>query len=34
VPLVTSMAFLILFENLVLIAWGSDLPAVALPSRP
>jgi branched-chain amino acid transport system permease protein len=24
VPLVTSMAFLILFENLVLVAWGSD----------
>jgi branched-chain amino acid transport system permease protein len=31
VPLVTSMAFLILFENLVLIAWGSDLQRVALP---
>jgi branched-chain amino acid transport system permease protein len=31
VPLVTSMAFLILFENLVLIAWGSDLQRVPLP---
>lgn len=31
VPLVTSMAFLILFENLVLIAWGSDLQRVTLP---
>jgi branched-chain amino acid transport system permease protein len=31
VPLVTSMAFLILFENLVLVAWGSDLQRVALP---
>lgn len=31
VPLVTSMAFLILFENLALIAWGSDLQRVALP---
>lgn len=31
VPLVTSMAFLILFENLVLIAWGSDLQRVAVP---
>jgi branched-chain amino acid transport system permease protein len=31
VPLVTSMAFLILFENLVLIAWGSDLQRVELP---
>jgi branched-chain amino acid transport system permease protein len=31
VPLVTSMAFLILFENLVLIAWGSDLQRVPIP---
>lgn len=31
VPLVTSMAFLILFENLVLIAWGSDLQRVPMP---
>jgi branched-chain amino acid transport system permease protein len=31
VPLVTSMAFLILLENLVLIAWGSDLQRVAVP---
>jgi branched-chain amino acid transport system permease protein len=31
VPLVTSMAFLILFENLVLIAWGSDLQRVSVP---
>jgi branched-chain amino acid transport system permease protein len=31
VPLVTAMAFLILFENLVLIAWGSDLQRVPLP---
>src|SRR5438094_5291047 len=31
VPLVTSMAFLMLFENLVLIAWGSDLQRVAVP---
>ena len=31
VPLVTSMAFLILFENLALIAWGSDLQRVPLP---
>ena len=31
VPLVTSMAFLILFENLVLIAWGSDLQRVPVP---
>lgn len=31
VPLVTSMAFLILFENLVLITWGSDLQRVPLP---
>ena len=31
VPLVTSMAFLILLENLVLIAWGSDQQRVALP---
>jgi branched-chain amino acid transport system permease protein len=31
VPLVTSMAFLILFENLVLVAWGSDLQRVPLP---
>jgi branched-chain amino acid transport system permease protein len=31
VPLVTSMAFLILVENLVLIAWGSDQQRVPLP---
>jgi branched-chain amino acid transport system permease protein len=31
VPLVTSMAFLILLENLVLVAWGSDLQRVAVP---
>jgi branched-chain amino acid transport system permease protein len=31
VPLVTSMAFLILFENLMLIAWGSDQQRVPLP---
>jgi len=31
VPLVTSMAFLILFENLALIVWGSDLQRVQLP---
>jgi len=31
VPLVSSMAFLILFENLVLVAWGSDLQRVPLP---
>ena len=31
VPLVTSMAFLILFENLVLVAWGSDLQRVPVP---
>jgi branched-chain amino acid transport system permease protein len=31
VPLVTSMAFLILAENLVLIIWGSDLQRVPLP---
>ncbi len=31
VPLVTSMAFLILFENLALIAWGSDQQRVPLP---
>src|SRR5213592_4286911 len=31
VPLVTSMAFLILLENLVLIAWGSDLQRVQIP---
>ena len=31
VPLVTSMAFLILLENLVLIAWGSDQQRVTLP---
>ena len=31
VPLVTSMAFLILFENLVLIIWGSDPQRVPLP---
>jgi branched-chain amino acid transport system permease protein len=31
VPLVSSMAFLILIENLVLIYWGSDLQAVQPP---
>ena len=31
VPLVTSMAFLILFENLVLVVWGSDQQRVPLP---
>jgi branched-chain amino acid transport system permease protein len=31
VPLVTSMAFLILFENLALVAWGSDLQRVGVP---
>lgn len=31
VPLVTSMAFLILFENLALVAWGSDQQRVPLP---
>ena len=31
VPLVTSMAFLILIENLVLVAWGSDQQRVQLP---
>src|SRR4051812_14249404 len=31
VPLVTSMAFLILLENLVLIAWGSDQQRVPAP---
>ena len=31
VPLVSSMAFLILFENLALVAWGSDLQRVPLP---
>jgi branched-chain amino acid transport system permease protein len=31
VPLVTSMAFLILFENLVLIGWGSDQQRVPVP---
>ncbi len=31
VPLVTSMAFLILLENLVLVAWGSDLQRVPVP---
>lgn len=31
VPLVTSMAFLILFENLVLIVWGSDVQRLPLP---
>src|SRR2546423_1835752 len=31
VPLVSSMAFLILFENLVLIAWGSDQQRVPVP---
>ncbi|MGB8436144.1 MAG: branched-chain amino acid ABC transporter permease [Burkholderiales bacterium] len=33
IPLVSSMAFLILFENSVLIAWGSDLQRVELPFR-
>lgn len=33
IPLVSSMAFLILFENGVLIAWGSDLQRVELPFR-
>jgi branched-chain amino acid transport system permease protein len=31
VPLVTSMAFLILLENLVLIVWGSDVQRVPVP---
>ncbi|MGH8705133.1 MAG: branched-chain amino acid ABC transporter permease [Burkholderiales bacterium] len=31
VPLVTSMAFLILFENLALIVWGSDVQRLPLP---
>ncbi len=31
VPLVGSMAFLIVFENLVLIRWGSDLQRLELP---
>ena len=31
VPLVTSMAFLTLFENLALVAWGSDQQRVSLP---
>lgn len=31
VPLVSSMAFLILLENLVLVVWGSDLQRVELP---
>src|SRR3990172_1864377 len=31
IPLVSSMAFLILFENLVLVAWGSDQQRLALP---
>ena len=31
VPLVTSMAFLILLENLVLVVWGSDLQRVPIP---
>lgn len=31
VPLVTSMAFLILFENLALIVWGSDVQRLSLP---
>lgn len=31
VPLVTSMAFLILLENLVLVVWGSDLQRVPVP---
>ena len=31
VPLVSSMAFLILFENLALVAWGSDQQRLVLP---
>lgn len=31
VPLVSSMGFLILFENLVMIRWGTDLHRVASP---
>lgn len=31
VPLVSSMGFLILFENLVLVQWGSDLQRVVTP---
>jgi len=31
VPLVTSMAFLILLENIVLVTWGSDLQRVEVP---
>jgi len=31
VPLVSSMGFLILFENLVLVVWGSDLQRVNIP---
>jgi branched-chain amino acid transport system permease protein len=31
VPLVSSMAFLILLENLVLVAWGSDQQRLVLP---
>jgi branched-chain amino acid transport system permease protein len=31
VPLVSSMAFLILLENLVLVAWGSDQQRITLP---
>jgi len=31
IPLVSSMAFLILFENLVLVAWGSDQQRLVLP---
>jgi branched-chain amino acid transport system permease protein len=31
IPLVSSMAFLILIENLVLVQWGSDLQPVASP---
>ena len=33
IPLVSSMAFLLLFENCVLITWGSDLQRVELPFR-
>ena len=31
IPLVSSMAFLILLENLVLVAWGSDQQRLVLP---
>lgn len=33
IPLVSSMAFLILFENSALIAWGSDLQRIELPFK-